>query len=57
MGMERAKQSKLFRKLKRLFGEAPLLLHFDPAKPIVLQTDASGFAISGILNSTMDSAY
>jgi hypothetical protein len=39
-----------FRKLKRLFGEAPLLQHFDPSKPIVLQTDASGYAIAGILN-------
>ena len=39
-----------FRKLKRLFGEAPILQHFDPAKPIILQTDASGFAIAGILN-------
>ena len=24
--------------------------HFDPAKPIILQTDTSGFAIAGILN-------
>ena len=39
-----------FRKLKRLFGETPILQHFDPAKPIILQTDASGFAIAGILN-------
>jgi len=39
-----------FRKLKRAFTEAPILQHFDPAKPIILQTDASGFAIAGILN-------
>jgi len=39
-----------FRKLKRTFTEAPILQHFDPAKPIILQTDASGFAIAGILN-------
>ena len=38
------------RKLKNVFTEAPILQHFDPAKPIVLQTDASGFAIAGILN-------
>jgi hypothetical protein len=39
-----------FRKLKRTFTEAPILQHFDLAKPIILQTDASGFAIAGILN-------
>jgi hypothetical protein len=38
-----------FRKLKRTFTEAPILLHFDPAKPIILQTNASGFATAGIL--------
>jgi hypothetical protein len=37
-------------KLKRAFTEAPILQHFDPEKPITLQTDASGFAIAGILN-------
>jgi hypothetical protein len=39
-----------FRKLKKAFTEAPILQHFDPVKPIILQTDASGFAIAGILN-------
>jgi len=39
-----------FRKLKRTFTEAPILQHFNPAKPIILQTDASGFAIAAILN-------
>jgi len=39
-----------FRNLKWTFTEAPILQHFDPAKPIILQTDASGFAIAGILN-------
>jgi hypothetical protein len=39
-----------FRKLKRAFTDAPILNHFDSAKPIILQTDASGFAIAGILN-------
>jgi hypothetical protein len=36
-------------KLKRAFTEAPILQHFDAEKPITLQTDASGFAIAGIL--------
>jgi len=39
-----------FRKLKKAFTEAPILQHFDPAKPKILQTDASGFSIAGILN-------
>ena len=39
-----------FQKLKRLFGEAPILQHFNPAKPIILQTDASRFAIVDIIN-------
>ena len=39
-----------FQKLKRVFTEAPILQHFDPEKPITLQTDASGFAIAGIMN-------
>ena len=39
-----------FRKLKKAFTVAPIFQHFDPQKPIILQTDASGFAIAGILN-------
>ena len=38
------------RKLKRAFTDAPILNHFIAAKPITLQTDASGCAIAGILN-------
>ena len=41
---------KAFQKLKAAFMEAPILQHFDPEKPITLQTDASGFAIAGIVN-------
>jgi len=39
-----------FRKLKKAFTEAPILQQFTPQRPIILQTDASGFAIAGILN-------
>ena len=39
-----------FQKLKMAFAEAPIHQHFDPAKPIILQMDAGGFAIAGILN-------
>ena len=38
-----------FRKLTKAFTEAPIIQHFDLQKPIILQTDASGFAIAGIL--------
>jgi len=38
------------RKLKKPCTEAPILQHFDLAKPINLQPDACGFAIAGILN-------
>jgi len=39
-----------FRKRKNAFTDAPILQHFDPAKSIILQTDASGFSIAGILD-------
>jgi hypothetical protein len=39
-----------FSTLKWTFTEAPILQHFDPAKLIIVQMDASAFAISGILN-------
>ena len=40
----------MFRKSKCVITDAPILKHFEPAEPIILQTDASGFAIAGILN-------
>jgi hypothetical protein len=48
---ECTREAKLaLRILKSTFTEAPILQHFNPAKPINIQTDASGFAIAGILN-------
>jgi len=48
---EWTRESELgFRKLKRTFTEALIVQHFDTAKAIILQSDASGFAIAGILN-------
>jgi len=38
-----------FRRLKMAFTEAPILKHFNPQKAIILQTDASRFAIANIL--------
>jgi len=40
--------------LKQAFTQAPVLLHADNSKPFFLETDASDFAIAGIL-SQMDS--
>jgi hypothetical protein len=39
-----------FEELKHRFTSAPILHHFDPNLPIRLHTDASGFAISGIIS-------
>jgi len=39
-----------FRKLCDAFTKAPVLVHFDPKQPIQLETDASGYAIAGILS-------
>ena len=38
-----------FECLKRAFISAPVLQHYDPQQPIQVETDASGFAIAGIL--------
>ena len=35
--------------LKRRFTTAPILAHFDPVKEVILETDASDFAIGAIL--------
>ena len=43
-----------FRKLCDAFTRAPVLVHFDPKKPIQLKTDASGYAIAGILSQPAD---
>jgi hypothetical protein len=39
-----------FVELRDAFTMAPVLTHFDPAKPIYLETDASGFAIESIIS-------
>jgi len=40
---------KAFEELKKRFTTAPILAHFDPAKPVVIETDASDFAIGAVL--------
>ncbi|KAI5453489.1 hypothetical protein NCC49_005964 [Naganishia albida] len=42
--------SHAFRTLKAAFTSAPILCHFDPSRPVVLECDASDFAIAGVLS-------
>jgi hypothetical protein len=37
-----------FQRAEKAITDARIFHHFHPAKPIILQTDASGFAITGI---------
>jgi len=40
--------------LKRRFTTAPILRHFDPALPTVMETDASDFAIGAVLSQQVE---
>ena len=39
-----------FESLKQRFLDATVMRHFDPSLPIILETDASDFAIAGVLS-------
>lgn len=43
-----------FEETKRCFVDAPVLAHFDPSRDSQLETDASGYAISGIYSQKQD---
>ena len=43
-----------FQQLCRKFTEAPLLQHFNPSQKIRVETDASNFAVAGILSQPDD---
>lgn len=43
-----------FKTLKDAFSSAPVLTHFKPGEPIVLETDASDFAIAGVISHPGD---
>jgi hypothetical protein len=43
-----------FATLKRLFTEAPILVHFHPEKPTVVETDASDFALGAVLSQVQE---
>ena len=40
--------------MKRSLTTAPVLVHFDPNKPIMVETDASNYVCSGILSQQQD---
>ena len=46
-----------FHELVATFTTSPFLAHFDAKCPIKLETDASGYAISGILSQKQDSGW
>ena len=39
-----------FQELKKRFTTAPILAHFDASRPIIIETDASDFAIGAVLS-------
>jgi len=43
-----------FKRLKQAFMSAPMLRHYDPAKPTRLETDASGFALAGVITQQQE---
>jgi hypothetical protein len=43
-------QDEAFSKLKQAFTSGPILRHFDPSLPIQIETDASNFALGGVLS-------
>jgi len=43
-----------FTKLKQRFMSAPVLAHFDPARPVIVGTDASDFALGTVLSQQDD---
>ena len=43
-----------FEELKRRFTSAPILAHFEATKPVILETDASDFALGAVLSQRDD---
>ena len=46
-----------FQELVATFTNSPFLVHFDAKRPIRLETDASGYAISGILSQKQETEW
>ena len=47
-------QVEAFNSLKLSFTSAPILAHYDPSRPCVLEADSSDFAIAGVLSQYDD---
>ncbi|SOV08098.1 uncharacterized protein UDID_17285 [Ustilago sp. UG-2017a] len=43
-----------FEQLHSAFGTDTILCHFDPTRPIIVETDASDFAVAAVLSQTFD---
>jgi len=43
-----------FKELKKRFTTAPILAHFDPTRPVVIETDTSDFALRAVLSQRDD---
>lgn len=46
--------AKAFAYLKKQFTTAPILVHFDPDKELIVETDASDYAIGAVLSQVGD---
>jgi hypothetical protein len=45
---------KAFKTLKEAFTKAPILTHWISGKPIIVETDASDYAVAGVLSIQLD---
>ncbi|SOV03194.1 uncharacterized protein UDID_18348 [Ustilago sp. UG-2017a] len=43
-----------FEQLRSAFGTDTILCHFDPTRPIIVETDASDFAVAAVLSQSFD---
>jgi hypothetical protein len=48
---------RAFATLKHLFTVAPILVHFHPEKPTVVETDASDFALGAVLSRIQETKW
>jgi hypothetical protein len=46
--------AQAFDELKLRFTTAPILAHFDPQRPVIIETDASDFALGAVLSQRDD---
>ena len=45
---------RAFRELKTRFTTAPILAHFEPGRPVIVESDASDFAFGALLSQRVD---